>query len=206
MAYVVTLTGPSQCGKSTIRDFFINRANAKFKPVIFKKYSTRSARGESEDDTIFCSEIPRHCDLVYEQYGERYGFRFDDIYEHLEKGESPIIVLNDVRAVDDVRTALRPQVISFFLYRRPPTMDNFYEEEKRRAEKRISEKTIFDTAQKRYNKAKAIYRIYIENIQLFDRVILNVDDLSYTEKQVENVVDTISQKTRALAVTLGEKK
>ena len=199
MAYIITLTGPSQCGKSTIRNFFINRANAKFKPVIFKKYSTRPAR-ESEDDTICRDKIPHHCDLVYEQYGERYGFRFDDLYDHLEKGESPIIVLNDVRAVEDVRTALRPQVISLFLYRQPPNKDKFHEEEKRRASEDVSEKIIFDMAQKRYDKAKAIYRIYIENIQLFDNVILNVDDLSYTERQVEDIVNNLSQKIRVMTV------
>ena len=199
MAYIITLTGPSQCGKSTIRNFFINQASAKFKPVIFKKYSTRPAR-ESEDDTICCNTIPQYCDLVYEQYSARYGFRFDDLYDHLEKGESPIIVLNDVRAVEDVRTALRPQVISLFLYRRPPDKNKFFEEEKRRASENILGKVVFDMAQKRFDKAKAIYRIYIENIHLFDNVILNVGDLTYTEKQVEHIVNNLSQKIKELVV------
>jgi len=197
MAFVVTLTGPSQCGKSTIRNFFLKKENSKFKPVIFKKYTTRLSR-ETDDDAICVDTIPHSCDLVYEQYGVRYGFRFDDLYEHLEKGESPIIVLNDVRAVEDVRTALWPQVTSLFIYRQPPIMDEFHEEEKRRAKETISSELILEAAQNRLDKAKAIYRIYIENIYLFDHVVLNVGDLMHTEMQIEHVVTNLSQMIKEL--------
>jgi guanylate kinase len=199
MAFVVTLTGPSQCGKSTIQKFFIDRKSAKFKPVIFRKYTTRLPR-EAEDDIICVENIPLKCDLVYEQYGVRYGFRFDDLYEHFEKGESPIIVLNDVRAVEDVRTALWPQVISLFLYKQPPFKEVFFEEEEKRAKKNAEHAVISHTAQNRFDKANSIYRIYIENIYLFDHVVLNVGDLSYTEMQIEHIVTNLSQKTKELKV------
>ena len=199
MAFVVTLTGPSQCGKSTIQKFFMDRKNAKFKPVILKKYSTRPAR-ESEDDTICVDSIPLNCDLVYEQYGVRYGFRFDDLYEHLERGESPIIVLNDVRAVEDVRTALWPQVTSLFIYRQPPFKEIFFDVEKRRAKDDTTIENIHDTAQNRFDKAKAIYRIYIENIYLFDHVVLNIGDLTYTEMQIDHIVTNLSLRIKELKV------
>lgn len=197
MAFVVTLTGPSQCGKSTIREFFMNKENSKFHPVIFKKYTTRSAR-QSDDDVICVENLPPKCDLVYEQYGVRYGLRFDDLYEHLEKGESPIIVLNDVRAVEDVRTALCPQVVSLYLYRQPPNLLQFIEEERRRAKQTMSDNEIINIAQSRFDKAKSIYRIYIENIHLFDHVILNVGDKFFTEKQVDQIVKSLSQKVKEL--------
>ena len=197
MAFVVTLTVPSQCGKSTIRDFFMCMENSKFHPIIFKKYTTRSAR-LNDDDVICVESIPSKCDLVYEQYGVRYGIRFDDLYEHLEKGESPIIVLNDVRAVEDVRTALSPQVVSLYLYRQPPDLAKFIEEEKRRAKHTMSDEDIRGIAQSRFDKAKSIYRIYIENIHLFDHVILNVGDKLYTEKQVDQIVKSLSQKIQEL--------
>lgn len=197
MAFVVTLTGPSQCGKSTIRKFFMDKNNSKFNPVIFKKYTTRSPRA-TDDDVICVKDMPAECDLVYEQYGVRYGIRFDDLYEHLEHGESPIIVLNDVRAVEDVRTALWPQVVSLFLYRQPPDLQKFIDEESKRAVKGVSEEEIRVSAQSRFDKAKSIYRIYIENIHLFDNVILNTGDLCYTELQVNHVVQMLSQKIKEL--------
>lgn len=198
MAFVVTLTGPSQCGKSTIRNFFMEKKNSKFHPVIFKKYTTRTPRKTDDGDVICVKTIPSTCDLVYEQYGVRYGIRFDDLYEHLERGESPIIVLNDVRAVEDVRTALWPQVVSLFLYRQPPDLGKFKQEEKSRAVALTTEAEIDASAQTRFDKAKSIYRIYIENIHLFDHVILNVGTLDYTEKQVDQIVESLSQKIREL--------
>jgi len=197
MAFVVTLTGPSQCGKSTIRNFFLANDDEKFKPVIFKKFTTRPARA-SEDDAVCVLEMPKECDLVYEQYGVRYGFRFDDLYDHLEKGESPIVVLNDVRAVEDVRIALWPQVISLFLYRQPPNKDAFITEEKSRAKSDADEEMVLAAAQTRYDKAKAIYRIYIENIHLFDHVVLNTDDIKYTESQVEKIVGKLTRMVKEL--------
>ena len=197
MAYVITLTGPSQCGKSTIRNFLIKQKGDSFSPVIFKKYTTRKPR-EFEDDTICVDQIPPFCDLVYEQYGVRYGFRFNDLYDLLECGKSPIIVLNDVRAVEDVRTALAPQVVSLFLYRKPPIKDNFVAEEMKRAVLGTDPQEIEEIAQSRFDKAKAIYRIYIENIHLFDNVILNTSDIKFTEQQLTHIVEKMKTATKKL--------
>ena len=197
MAYVITLTGPSQCGKSTIRNFLLEQAGDGFNPVIFKKYTTRSPR-EFEDDAICTKDMPAKCDLVYEQYGVRYGFQFDKLYDLLEKGKSPIIVLNDVRAVEDVRTALAPQVVSLFLYRNPPDYNKFFEEEMRRAQANTDLEKITRSAQTRFDKAKAIYRIYIENIYLFDNVILNTNSFEYTKQQITHVVEKLKSATKKL--------
>lgn len=197
MAFVITLTGPSQCGKSTIRNFLLSQKGDGFDPVIFKKYTTRQPR-DFEDDTICVDKIPANCDLVYEQYGVRYGFHFDDLYDLLEKRKSPIIVLNDVRAVEDVRTALAPQVISLFLYRNPPEMEKFVDEERKRAKLGTPLSDIQGTAQSRFDKAKAIYRIYIENIYLFDNIILNTSDLEFTKLQLSHVLDRMKSATKKL--------
>lgn len=193
------MTGPSQCGKSTVRNFITAQEDEQFHPVILKKYSTRIPR-ETEDDTICVKSIPPECDLVYEQYGVRYGFHFDDLYDAMEKGQSPIIVLNDIRAVEDVRTALSPQVISIFMYRRPPDFEYFLNEEKRRAKEDISEEAIRLSAQLRFDKAKSIFRIYTENISLFDFVVLNTSELQYTEQQIDHIVAKIKAAGRKLKV------
>ena len=197
MAFIITLTGASQCGKSVVHNLLLKHADDIFHPVVFKKYTTRPARGY-EDDITPVNKIPADCDLVYEQYGVRYGFHFDDLYDLLEQGKSPIIVLNDVRAVEDVRTALAPQVISIFMYRKPPIFESFLKEEKTRAADGSSEQLIYDTARSRFDKAKAIYRIYTENIYLFDHVILNIDDLKYTEQQVGHIVAVLKATIKQL--------
>lgn len=124
MANIITLTGASHCGKSFVRNLFLDNQTDDFKPVLFKKYTTRASR-VTDDDVICVDQIPETCDIVYEQYGNRYGFRFDDLFNHLVRGESPIVVVNDVRAVEDLRTAIGSQVVSLFIYRQPPKINEF---------------------------------------------------------------------------------
>lgn len=197
MASIITLTGPAHCGKSTIRNMIIELKSNSFKPVLFKKYTTRAPR-KNDDDVICVDRIPSECDLVYEQYGVRYGLRMDDFYSHLERGETPIVVLNDVRAVEDVRNALGPQVYSLFLYRKPANYEDFLLEEKQRATNDVDLIDVEKTARTRFEKANAIYRIYIENIYLFDNVILNVTSIDITNIQVKNIVSQLSKKAEGL--------
>ena len=197
MASIITLTGPAHCGKSTIRDMIIELRTNSFKPVKFTKFTTRAER-KNDDDVECVPRIPSRCDIVYEQYGVRYGLCMDDLYSHLEKGETPIVVLNDVRAVEDVRNALGPQVYSLFLYRKPANLEDFKKEEQQRAVNDTSKEDIDRIAKTRFEKANAIYRIYIENIHLFDSVILNVSSYDTTKEQVKNIVAKLSKKAEGL--------
>ncbi len=186
MAHIITLTGPAHCGKSTIRQMFLDLQKETFVPIMVKKFTTRAQRA-NDDDVICVSKIPKGCDLVYEQYGVRYGMRMEELYKHLEAGKTPIVVVNDIRAVEDIKSALGSLVYSVFLYRKAATYEEFYSEEKERYPERTNEE-IEGSARTRFEKAQAIYRIYIENIQLFDKVILNTFDKNSTKKQIECIV------------------
>lgn len=187
MAHIITLTGPAHCGKSTIRQMFLDLKKGIFMPIMVKKYTTRAQR-DNDDDVICVSRIPKGCDLVYEQYGVRYGMMMEDLYKYLEAGETPIVVINDIRAVEDIKSVFGSLVYSVFLYRKAATYDEFYAEEKERYFKKSKEEIEWN-ARTRFEKAQAIYRIYIENIQLFDKVILNTFDKNSTKKQVECIVN-----------------
>lgn len=201
MANIITLTGASHCGKSFVRNIFLETQNDIFKPVLFKKETTRQSRA-NDDDVVHVDKISENCDFVYEQYGVRYGFSFDKLYEHLKHGESPIIVVNDVRAVEDLRTAVGRQVISIFIYRRPPQINDFISEELYRLKDKENEKEIQkaqDAARVRRDKAVAIHRIYIENIHLFDNVILNISgEREKTKQQVNHIVSKITKSIEGL--------
>ncbi len=201
MANIITLTGASHCGKSFVRNLFLETRNGIFKPVLFKKETTRQARA-NDDDVVHVDKINKNCDFVYEQYGVRYGFSFDKLYEHLKHGESPIIVVNDVRAVEDLRTAVGRQVISIFIYRRPPQLNDFISEELFRLKDKENEKEIQNAqnaARIRQDKAVAIHRIYIENIHLFDNVVLNISgEQNKTRQQVNHIVSKITKSIEGL--------
>lgn len=203
MAVVITLTGPSQCGKSTIIDMFKKRKSENFEPVLIPKYITRDLRDTDGDDVIG-GGVPDSCDLVYEQYGQRYGFHFNTLYEHLSQGRCPIVIINDIKILQDLHTALGSQVVSVYMYRKAPVLQDFIDEEIARFSdhsEAMVEK-ITKTATTRYNKAITIYRIYIENIALFDNVILNVDSLENSQKQVDSIINKITNPFKVL--TKGE--
>ncbi len=197
MAHIITLTGPAHCGKSTISKMFMGYKEEYFKPIFIQKYTTREARREEKD--VKCEErIPEKCDLVYEQYGVRYGVELEELYKSLEVGETPIIVINDIRAIEDLKAVFGSLVFSVFIYRRPAVYDEFYAEEKARASNDMPEAAIKKSARIRYEKAQAIYRIYIENIQLFNKVILNAYQTEHTSIQVKNIVRRLARDFNGL--------
>lgn len=226
MAYVITLTGPSRCGKSEVIKL-LNKISKeeeyeeRFSPFFIPKYTTREFRKnelqavrnhrESEldikpvlgiDNTkqgVLKNDLEElrmrlfnrlGCDLVYEQYGNRYGVKLAEIYELLKKGYSPIIILNDIRTVEDIKTSLGNQCKALFIFREIPNMEKFRAEGSKRNESE-------DTIRFRFEKAEAIYRIYIENIHIFDKLILNVKNGPQSlEKILKQFLDVLCMEQK----------
>lgn len=197
MAHIITLTGPAHCGKSTISHMFMKYKGNGFYPITIPKYTTRMKR-KNDDDVICVEKIPSQCDLVYEQYGVRYGVELKGLYKKLEEGYTPIIVINDIRAVEDLKAVLGSLVYSIFLYRKPAVYEEFLDEERERATENSTKDYIEKNARTRYEKAQAIYRIYIENIQLFDKVILNTSKEEDTLLQVKCIVENLQCQLKGL--------
>lgn len=202
--FIITLTGPSGCGKSYImdrimglQDTFSNEGLI-FKPVVFPKYVTRPMRyKEIQDiienkqiDIISVDYIPDDCDVKYQTYGKQYAIRLADLQDKLDEGKCPIVVINDVRVVEELQRAFPNQVLALFLFREIPKKESFVNEAKIRGGGASQE------IEDRFNKATAIYRTYIENIGLFNRVILNVGNKNtadYARIQVYNLLKSILQ-------------
>jgi guanylate kinase len=202
--FIITLTGASASGKSYVIEKIIEVSNefhntgSSFTPVPFPKYTTREyrateiAKKQKKEfvDVISVDEIPSECDLVYRAYGKEYGLKTEDLKENLDKGKSPMVVINDIRAVEELKTVFSGKVLSLFLFRNVPNFEEFKEEANRRGN--VSDKELLE----RYIKATALYRIYIENITVFDRVILNVkeekdDKYKCTKLQIKNILNGI---------------
>jgi guanylate kinase len=188
-SFIITLTGSSGCGKTYITDRIIDLGkeleteNIQFNPVRHWKYVTRPYR-ESEIieqfiknkdtkkrviDVESVKTIPEGCDFVYRTYGEEYGFMKKDLQKLLDDGKSPIIVINDVRVIEEMKKEFPNRVLSLFLFREIiPDVETHIKAGETRGG--VSENEI----KLRFEKAVALYRIFIENIFLFDRTILNI--------------------------------
>jgi guanylate kinase len=158
-----------------------NSQKKDFKPELVRKQTTRPPR-EHDRDCIAGGILPE-CDLVYEQYGERYGLALQTLIDHLAEGRSPIVILNDVRAVEDIRNTFRERVRSIFIFRHDPLSEEYHQE--------LITSRGLDAGEIRFEKARTIYRIYIENIHLFDHVIINSGTLDELEIQIRQIVRSL---------------
>lgn len=166
-------------GKSTAIDYFVSTKINGYKPICLPKHSTRKGRNDDRDfEVIPCTELPEECDLVYQQYDVRYGLKSIDIIKKLSENYTCIIVLNDVRTISEIKRIFGDLCISVFVYRKSPSIQQF----KLRSE--IDESEIH----KRLKKAEAIYRIYIENIELFDHVLINSFGRNDLKRQIKSVI------------------
>jgi len=176
---------------------FTKSENEFFHPVRVQKYTTRQKRANDED--VICkSDIPEMCDIRYEQYGNLYGLDSEEFYKLLRMEKTPILVINDIRAIEDMKSIFGDLVIPLFLYRRPANLDEFMQEEKERV-KEGDGGDVLGVARTRFEKAQAISRIYIENIQMFDHVILNIDNhLDFTQLQIGHIIEELTEAVQGL--------
>lgn len=197
-SFVITLTGPSGCGKSYIIDRIMELQQTlqefNFQPIRVPKFVTRSLRSNEirdqlegkELDVIPVESIPDNCELKYQTYGKKYGLELKKLKSYLENGISPVVIINDIRVVEELKREFQEQVLSLFLFREVPRRETFFKEASKRGN------VIEEETEQRYSKAIAIYRTYIENIGLFNRVILNPsrtpDSEDYAQIQIRNVI------------------
>jgi len=189
MSNIITITGPSQSGKSTSIDYLLKNSNDWFKPYVVPKFTTRPIRSDDKKlEITHCTEIPPQCDIIYEQYGYRYGLSKEDIITQLKKGNTVIVILNDVRTIYELKRIFGETCFAVFIFRTAPKLDQF---------RKISQaRGVHDEEDvlKRYMKANAIYRIYIENIALFDSVIINSFDFTELQTQLKNIINFFKHK------------
>jgi guanylate kinase len=132
----------------------------------------RWAFGELDDLLRRANSVPSRYDFVYEQYGVRYGFASGDVIECLRRRVSPIVIVNDIRVLREVKEAFGPQAVCIFVF----SAVNRAELESLQRVRRATDATgRIDRSQidRRIAKAEVILRRYIENIELFDHVVVN---------------------------------
>lgn len=212
-SFIITLTGPSQSGKSLLMSKIrrlgteLGEQGECFFPEIIRKYTTRHLRWDEERliekgkrvDVEHVKSIPEECDIVYQTYGVRYGMETKVLSEKLEQGCSPVIILNDIRTVEEIRKCFSGRVLSLFLFRKIPQLEDFKKESLTRGN--VSEAEVVA----RYEKAVAIYRTYIENIILFDNVILNSVEYKLGAEQTNKTILDLQLKNVIYPILQGKK-
>lgn len=201
-AFIITLTGPSACGKGLVTEEFIEYSKIirerciDFYPFMFQKDVTRSYRmeealklvkgNENAIDVNSVKTIPEEDDIVYRTYGDEYALNSCELSKALKNNRSPIVVINDIRVVEELKRLFKGQVLSLFIFRHIiPDIEHHQRAGANRGG------TSSSKILSRYEKAVALYRVFIENIHIFDRVILNVGDKHLARIQTQKIVDGV---------------
>ena len=196
MLNIITLTGPSGSGKSEILKI-MSAIDDDY--VILPKYTTRARRKDDDSSIINVDQLPENCDYRYKQYGEEYGFSSQAIYDIIAKGKKPVIIVNDEEVLRKLHSNYSENVKSFFVHRGKPSLAKLIEICNGRG---VTDPNVINS---RFEVAKNIYKMYTNNIRLFDSIILNIGDLEETHKIVQQVVNNVNSSPERHNIS-GDKK
>lgn len=196
---VLTITGPTGSGKGELLKILEELRSEDFDPVLVQKYTTRRRRVNDGPEVKCVTKMPKNCDIAYEQYGVRYGFNSKILWEHVAAGRTPIVIVNDVRAVEDIKDQFGGIARAVYLFRDAPSED--------RVRALSEERGVVDSAlasseyAQRHLKSIMIHRIFIENVHIFEWVIINVGS---TTKRMRAQVAQLVQGERSGMKTIHD--
>lgn len=139
---------------------------------ILPKYTTREARKNDDEGIITVDELPEECEYRYEQYGKWYGLSPRMLADYRKNGKIPVTIINNPEVLKQLRRKFGSSMKSYFVHRRKPNRGEF-------TEIYLRERGGVpdpDVIEKRYQAALEIYKMYPNEIMLFDNVIFNVGD------------------------------
>jgi len=107
--------------------------------------------------------------FMYENY---YGFSLQELNNYLIEGKNVVLICNDSQVMRDLKSIYRNNCQIWFVYRNNPSNKNiFLEIAKRRGDTE-------ESAEDRYKRAIKDFNRYIGNINLFDYILLNIENES----------------------------
>lgn len=195
---IYILSGGSGAGKTVLLNAMLS--NNPKSAVTPPKYSDRKKRNPNDDiNTITLDDFNNGAyTFVYSMNNNIYGFKATEIIECLEKGKNVFVIVSDLRIIEEFKKYFGSLVLVIYIFR------NMSEEELNEIlEARESDNNrdiLKDTESKiRKNRLYLIQRQYVENIALFDHVILNrTNKQEEMYKQLQNVVAAYSDPEKPI--------
>jgi len=193
---IYILSGGPGAGKTELLNAIIKKdSNTSITPP---KYSDRKKRSSGDDIiTIATDDFNKEeYTFVYSMNNNIYGFKSIDIIECLKKRKNVFIIISDFRTIEEFKKYFGSLVSSIYIFR------NMNEEElneileKRHKVNANNQADIEDDTENkiRKNRLYFIQRQYVENIALFDHIILNrTNKQDEMYEQLKNIVYAYSE-------------
>jgi guanylate kinase len=191
---IYILSGGSGSGKTEVLNAMLKKNPDT--AVTPPKYSDREKRNLDDDIiTIPINDFNKgKYTFVYAMNNNIYGFKASDIIKCLKKGKNVFIIISDLRIIEEIKKHFGSLVSVIYIFRNMTEDELTKILETRDKEKLDSSSITEDTANKiRKNRLYLIQRQYVENIALFNHVILNrKDKKEEMYEQLRNIVQSYS--------------
>lgn len=189
-ARLYIISGSSGSGKTELLSLIQNQAT--FKAVVAPKYSNRDERKGEFDDIRHVDRInDEEYTFVYPMNNYTYGIKAEEIADLLGQGYNVFIVLSDLRIVEELKQFFGSIAVSLYIYRNlsPDQLKKVLEErESARGIKQDDTVPFARQRQTRLNRLYLMQRQYVDNITLFDHVILNTRKSQDLLQQVTKLI------------------
>ena len=189
-ARLYIISGSSGSGKTELLSLIQNQAT--FKAVVAPKYSTRSERKGEFDDIRHVDGInDEEYTFVYPMNNYTYGIKAEEITDLIGQGYNVFIILSDLRIVEEVKQFFGSIAVSLYIFRNlsADQLEKVLEErEMARGINQVDTVPLERQRQTRLNRLYFIQRKYVDNITLFDHIILNIRKPQDMLQQVTNLV------------------
>ena len=171
--YLVVVVGAPGSGK----DLLIRAVNdlGTQHAQIVPKHTSRQRRQDDGNEMICPGDKNYNieaCDIIYENYGDRYGFECSTIWQGLKRGIFQVIVVSDINTINKLKEKFRDIMISVYVH--SETNADEYE----RTEVAFGEDTNY--VKQRSKNYRQAFDIFLKNYLAFDHVFIytgNPEDL-----------------------------
>jgi guanylate kinase len=185
------ISGSAGSGKTELLSLIKNQTT--FKAVVAPKYSTRDERKGKFDDIRHVDRInDEDYTFVYPMNNYTYGIKAEEIADLLGQGCNVFIILSDLRIVEEVKHFFGSIAVSLYIYRNLSTYQLKKILEEREIARGIKQDDTVPFARQKQTRLNRLYlmqRQYVDNITLFDHVILNTSKPQYLLQQVTKLAE-----------------
>lgn len=189
---IYILSGGSGSGKTELLNAMLKKNPES--AIAPPKYSNRKKRDENDDiHTVRVSSFNKpEYTFVYSVNNNIYGFKAKEIIDCLKNGKNVFVIISDFRVIEEFKKHFGSLVSVIYIFRSmtEEELTAILNERKKENKKEQANNTTNDTEDKiRKNRLYLTQRQYVENISLFNHVILNrTGKKNEMYKQLNNIV------------------
>jgi len=175
---IIIIAAGSFAGKDDLVNAMIHIEPSK--TTAYQKGTTRPKKsGDNDELKHFDGKLPNLYDLTYEKNGYQYGLSTKELWSELAQEKIVLIILSDLELIKSLKQKFNQICSVIYLHA------NIDKEELEKAREELS-KEEFD---KREKSIAELHEVYVNNMNVFDHVLLNTSESEDLYEQAFNILD-----------------